>query len=98
MSRIFAVTRTRGPSWDDARSLEEQKDWPAHAAFMDTLLGAGFVLLGGPLEQTREVLLIVRADDPEQIRARFAEDCWTGRGLLEISAIVVWQLRLGALG
>lgn len=98
MSRIFAVTRTRGPSWDDSRSLEGQKDWPAHAAFMDALLASGFVLLGGPLEQTSDVLLIVRAEGAEQIRARFAEDCWTRSGHLELVRIAAWELRLGALG
>jgi len=38
MERLFAVIRARGPAWDDARGLEEQTGWDAHAAFMDGLL------------------------------------------------------------
>jgi hypothetical protein len=35
MPRPFAVLRARGAGWDDSRPLDGQRDWPAHAAFMD---------------------------------------------------------------
>ncbi|HTQ95364.1 MAG TPA: hypothetical protein VMH89_01085, partial [Candidatus Acidoferrum sp.] len=61
MPQIFAVTRTRGPAFDVSLPLEEQADWRAHAAYMNALHAEGFVLLGGPLEGTPDVLLIIRA-------------------------------------
>ena len=61
MARLFAVMNTHGARWDAARPLEEQEDWPAHAAFMDALVAEGVVVLGGPLEGTPDVLLIMRA-------------------------------------
>ncbi len=96
--RIFAVVRTRGPRWDDSRPMEEQEDWRAHADFMNFLVDEGFMLLGGPLTGTREVLLIVRAADEAEVEARLAADCWTARGLLHTRQINPWWLRLGSLG
>jgi hypothetical protein len=97
MARIFAVTLSRVPRWNDSQPMEEQQDWRAHAVCMNGMKAEGFVVLGGPLEGTREVLLILRADGPEQIRSRLAGDCWHQNGLLRIVQIVPWQLRLGSL-
>lgn len=97
MERLFAVTRTRSAGWNDALPMEEQEDWPSHAAFMNGLQAEGFVLLGGPLEGTPHVLLIIRAKDVDEIRARLAGDSWTGKDLLTITKIVPWMLRLGSL-
>ena len=95
-AKLFAVIRTRGPGWQPHLSLEQQRDWQPHAAFMNNLKSDGFVVLAGPLEGTPEVLLIIRAATPEQIIARLAPDPWSG-DLLLISKISPWTLRLGAL-
>ena len=47
MPHLFAVERKRGGSWDFARPMEQQADWPEHAAFMDALVTEGFIALGG---------------------------------------------------
>ena len=78
MARVFAVIRSRGPAWDETRSMEQQTDWAGHATFMDALYAEGFVVLVGPLEGTRDALLIARADDANQIEARLSADPWTG--------------------
>ena len=94
---IFAVIRTRGSTWQSSLSLEQQAAWDAHAAFMNALASEGFVLLGGPLEGTPDVLLIVRADTPEEITRRLDADPWTVSGLLLVSRITPWTIRLGKL-
>ena len=96
--RLFAVTRKRGPAWDDARPMEEQPGWRAHADFMNGLHEEGLILVGGPLEGTREVLFAMRAASAEEIGSRLAEDPWVADGHLELVRIVPWTLRLGALG
>jgi len=98
MPKLFAVTRTQGPAWNHTLPLERQEDWPAHASFMNALHAEGFVLLGGPLEGTSDVLLIIRAKDVHEIHARLSGDCWTSKELLHIKHIVPWALRLGSLG
>jgi hypothetical protein len=97
MSRLFAVTRARGPAWKPALPAEQQFDWTGHAGFMDTLYTEGFIALGGPLEGTGDVLIIVRANDDVEIRARFAWDSWAANDLLRITSIVPWRLRFGSL-
>jgi len=91
------VIRTRGLAWQNSRPMEDQADWAPHASFMNSLLKEGFVMLGGPLEGTPDVLLVVRAKTPDEGRTRLREDPWTGNDLLRISRIVPWTLRLGSL-
>ena len=95
---LFAVLRQRGAGWEGSRSLEEQREWREHAAFMDGLEAEGFVLLAGPLQDTGDALLIVRARDEQEVHARLDEDPWTRSGLLRTTRCAAWTLRLGALG
>src|SRR5215813_9051024 len=98
MERAFVVLRSRGPAWDDSKPLEAQAGWAAHAAFMDALFEQRFAALVGPLEGTRDALLILRASSAAEIEKRLASDPWTANGLLVTKQISPWQLRLGSLG
>jgi uncharacterized protein YciI len=95
--KLFAVIRTKGDAWSALLGLEEQPEWDAHARFMNALQKEGFIVLGGPLEDTPDVLLIVHASGPDEIRKRLQDDPWTSRDLLRISRISPWALRLGSL-
>lgn len=97
MKQLFAVIRTRGRAWQTSRSLEGQEGWDAHASFMNDLEKEGFVVLGGPLEDNCDVLLIVRAQTPDEIVDRLSADPWTGLDLLRVSRVAPWTLRLGSL-
>ena len=97
MRQLFVVIRTRGPAWQDGRLLESQADWGGHASFMNGLAKEGFVVLGGPLEGTADVLLVVRAATADEVRSRLAEDPWTRNDLLRITRVAPWTLRLGSL-
>ena len=94
---LFAVIRTRGAAWKQSVPLEDQQDWDAHAVFMEALRTEGFIALGGPLDNTPDVLLIVRAASPEEIVGRLSADPWTVQDLLRVSRIAPWSLRLGSL-
>ncbi len=97
MKQLFAVIRGRGVAWQASRPLEEQEAWDSHAAFMDSLEAEGFVILGGPLEGTSDVLLVIRAECADEIIERLAADAWTGLDLLRTSRVTPWTLRLGSL-
>jgi uncharacterized protein len=97
VERAFVVLRSRGPAWDESQPLEGQAGWPAHAAFMDGLFDEGFVALVGPLEGSREALLVVRAASTEENVERLAADPWTTDGHLVTRQISPWQIRLGTL-
>jgi len=50
------------PAPSGARPLEEQTGWAEHAAFMDGLVDAGFILLGRRLADGVRVVHAVEAD------------------------------------
>ena len=90
-----AVTRERGASWDASRAMREQEKWDEHAAFMNALVDDGFVVLGGPLGEGVQFLLVVKAESEEEIVARLADDPWTPMELLRIAKVERWQVLLG---
>jgi uncharacterized protein YciI len=97
MTRLFVVIRSRGPAWNDALPIDDQVEWPAHAAFMNGLVEQQFIAVGGPLEGTPDVLLVVRATDAAEIAERLAADPWVRNGLLRLKDVWPWWIRLGSL-
>ena len=78
-------------------ALERQPKWNEHADFMNGLGEEGFVVLGGTLDGTPDVLLVIRADSAEMITQRLDQDPWTGLDLLRVRSITPWTLRLGTI-
>jgi uncharacterized protein YciI len=93
MAMFFIVLRRRGPLYDASRPMEEQADWPAHAAFMDGLVGSGFVILGGPLADEHRVVLAVESESEDAARATLALDPWHETHLV-VDSIDAWTIRL----
>ncbi|MGZ3443514.1 MAG: hypothetical protein ACXVDD_28525 [Polyangia bacterium] len=91
----FLVTEGNGPNWDPILARREQPGWPEQAAFMDSLVDDGFVILGGPFGSDERVLLVVDADDEATVRARLEEDLWiTQLKILSIDSIEPWEVLL----
>jgi uncharacterized protein YciI len=90
---FFVVVRRSGPQWDPARPIEQQSAWHAHASFMDGLVDAGFVVLGGPLADEQRVVLVVEAETEDAVRATLARDPWTETHL-RIDTVEPWTIRL----
>src|SRR5436189_5307650 len=74
---FLVVVLRSGPQWDPSRQLEEQSGWLDHAAFMDGLAEAGFIILGGPLADEHRVAHAVEAESEARARATFAQDPWS---------------------
>jgi uncharacterized protein YciI len=89
----FVVLRRTGPQWDPSLPMEEQSEWPAHAAFMDGLVASGFVVLGGPLADERRVVLAIEAESEETVCATLGRDPWSGTHLV-VDAVEPWTIRL----
>jgi hypothetical protein len=89
----FVVLRRSGPAWDPSLPLERQSGWSAHASFMDGLVDAGFVILGGPLADERRVVLAVESGSEDEVRATLAADPWAVTHLL-VESIEQWTIRL----
>lgn len=83
-----------GHNWDSSRGIREQDAWDEHAAFMDGLVDDGFVILGGPIGDGEQVMVVVEAPDGHQVEARLGEDPWAPMGLLRIGAVQPWTIWL----
>ena len=93
---MFHVVLLRsGPEWDASLRLEEQSGWPEHAAFMDGLVAAGSIVLGGPLADEHRVVHAFEAASEDEIRATLAQDPWSETHL-RIGTIEPWTIRLDA--
>ena len=93
MATFLVVLHRSGPQWDPSLPLEEQSDWPAHASFMDGLVDAGCIVLGGPLADEHRVVHVVEAESEDAIRATLARDPWSETHL-RIDTIEPWTIRL----
>ena len=90
---FFVELHQTGPEFDRSRPLEEQSGWDEHAAFMDGLVDAGFIVLGGPLGDGPRTVHAVEAGSEEEIRDTLAGDPWSETHL-RIAAIEPWTIRL----
>jgi hypothetical protein len=91
---FFVLTMVNGPAYDQARSRREQAGWDEHAEFMDALVAAGFVVLGGPIGDGTKVMVVVEADGEAAVRDRLADDPWGPMGVLKIGEIRPWSVWL----
>lgn len=93
MAMFLVVLRRSGPEWDFDRQMEGQSGWAAHASFMDALVDEGFLVLGGPLADELRVVHVVEAESEDVVRARLADDPWSGSHL-QVHSIDSWTIRL----
>lgn len=91
---FFAVRLKRGTPWNWSRDLREQDGWDDHARFMDRLVDDGFIILGGPLADDREILHVICAPSEQAVRERLAQDNWHQNGMLTITSIEPWTILL----
>jgi uncharacterized protein YciI len=93
VTTFLVMLHRSGPRWESSRPLEEQSGWPEHASFMDGLVDAGFVVLGGPLADEHRVAHVVEAESEDAVRATLARDPWSETHL-QVAAIEPWTIRL----
>ena len=90
---FLVLVRQSGPEFDRSRPLEEQSGWTEHAAFMDALVDASFIVLGGPLADDGRVAHAVEADSEQAVRETLARDPWS-ESHLRVEAVEQWTIRL----
>lgn len=94
MRTLFAVVRTKGRAWDPTKPMRYQQGWSEHAMFMDKLAADGFVVLGGPLGTSGDVLLAIKARDESEVRSTLQRDPWSQSGILDVKSIQPWTILL----
>lgn len=74
--------------------MRQQALWTEHADFVNGLMSAGFVVLGGPIGPgtPHRALLIVHAKDEPSARYRLLEDPWMRAGILRLGRLDPWTI------
>jgi uncharacterized protein YciI len=89
---LYLVGYGPGPRWNHAKPRREQAGWDAHAAFMDALTHQRIVVLGGPLDEHR-ALVVVQAEDESGVCRLLTADPWYN-DVLKIESVEPWDLWL----
>jgi uncharacterized protein len=79
---------------DTSVGPREQRLWPEHAAFMDTLFERGSIVLAGPLADNSGALVIVQAASTDEVRNWFRSDPWSVNDILPIREVREWAIFL----
>lgn len=96
MKNTFATISSAGPNADPSKVTRQQPFWDDHAAFIDELVAEGFIIMGGPLIDSTEIphgaLLIVSAEDENEVRDKLKNDPWFEENILKLERIERWQI------
>jgi uncharacterized protein YciI len=92
----FAVLTVHGPGWDGSKAIRSQQGWNDHAAVMDGLVESGFIVMGGPLDDGEQALLVVEAASEEEVRQLLAFDPWSPAHMemLVVHTVQRWSIWL----
>jgi len=91
MKSTFVALSSAGPNRTSG-DTREQPFWDEHAAFIDDLVSKGFILMGGPLVDQGGAMLIVNAQDENEVRERLKKDPWYQHGILKLETVKRWQI------
>jgi len=92
LSNVFVMTAVAGPHRDHAKGSREQPYWDEHAQFIDGLVAQGFIMMGGPLVDEGGAMLIVRAEDVDEVKEKMKHDPWYTQGILKLDSIRRWEI------
>ena len=96
MKNTFIAISSAGPNSDPAKGTRQQPFWDLHAEFIDRLVDEGFILMGGPLVDQAGMphgaLMIVKAEDENEVREKLKKDPWFTRGILKLESIKRWEI------
>jgi uncharacterized protein YciI len=92
MKNRFLAISSAGLNRDFSKDTREQSFWDKHAKFIDQLVDDGFILMGGPLVDEGGSLLIVNAEDENEVREKLKNDPWAKHGILKLESVKRWQI------
>src|SRR6266516_6915135 len=92
MKNNFVVISSAGPNRDFSKDTREQAFSGEHAVFIDALVDEGFILMGGSLVDEGGSLLIVNAEDENEVREKLKNDPWRQQGILKLESVKRWQI------
>jgi uncharacterized protein YciI len=95
---LYVVESTAGAQRDLSIGTREQPFWDEHAAFIDSLVENGFIVLGGPFPDEGGAMIVVRAESEAEVHARLEPDPWYRNNILRLAAVHRWEMFVQELG
>jgi uncharacterized protein YciI len=96
MKKTFLAISSAAPNSDPSKETRQQPFWDEHAAFIDKFVDDGFILMGGPLVDESGMphgaLLIVNAEDENEVREKLKNDPWFQKGVLKLESVKRWEI------
>lgn len=92
MKNVFLAISSAGSSRDLSKGTREQPFWDEHAKFIDQLVDESFILMGGPLADEGGSLLIVNAQDENEVREKLKHDPWAEHDILKLESVKRWEI------
>ena len=96
MKNSFVIIWAHGAAWAEGKTVREQAYWDEHAEFMDRLFENGTVIMGGPFSDGTGSLVIVEADEINEVSTLFANDPFVVHQIFKLQGLKQWQLFLDA--
>lgn len=97
MKNTYLALSKAGAKRDLSKGSREQQFWDDHATFIDGLVDAGFIMMGGPFDDGG-AMLIVRADDEAEVRATLGNDPWYAQDILVLETVKQWDIFIDQRG
>jgi len=96
MKNTFIILWAPGAAWTAGKTVREQAYWDEHATFMDRLFENGTVIMGGPFSDGTGSLVIVEAEEINEVSTLFANDPFVVHQIFALRGLKQWQLFLDA--
>jgi len=96
MKNTFVILWAPGAAWAAGKTVREQAYWDEHAEFMDRLFEEGTVIMGGPFSDGTGSLVIVEAENIDEVATLFANDPFVVQEIFALRSLKQWQLFLDA--
>ena len=96
MKNTFVILWAPGVAWTAGKTVREQAYWDEHAEFMDRLFENGTVIMGGPFSDGTGSLVIVEAEEMNEVSSLFANDPFVVHQIFTLRSLKQWQLFLDA--
>jgi uncharacterized protein YciI len=80
-----------GPTWTSG-SVREQRDWDAHAEFVDALVERGTFVMGGPFSDNSGSMSLLEGIDADEARRILEDDPFMKNGVFVLEEIREWNV------
>lgn len=95
--RRLLIRFRAGPTWADRGPPQAQPGWKEHAAFIDRLVDAGTLVMGGPVSDHTGAMLLLEGVSGREANELFADDPFVRNGVFVLDEIVEWTIFVDVL-